>query len=107
MARAKITQREIETLRTASRRSGKTLYLWDTHTRGLGLRVLADGHGAWLVQKWIGGRRGKMARLVIGHHPPMTIDEARRQAREGAPHAVEQALSGKSYPAQPAPDYAP
>ncbi len=107
MARAKITHREIETLRTASRRSGRTLYLWDTQLKGLGLRVLVSGEGVWLVQKWVGGRRGKMARLVIGHHPPMTVEEARRQARTKPPRAVEQAQSSQSHPALSASDGVP
>jgi hypothetical protein len=83
MAMARITEREVATLRTASRRSGKTAYLWDTELKGLGLRVSASGRGAWLLRKWIGGRRGKERRLVIGHLPPMTVDEARSKVRSG------------------------
>jgi hypothetical protein len=92
MAKAKITERVIDTLRTASRRTGKSAFLWDTELRGFGLRVAANGHGTWLVQKWIGGRRGKLKRIAIGHLPPMTVDEARTKARSGAlrtPAAVE------------------
>src|SRR5262245_22126503 len=89
MARAKITERVIDTLRTASRRTGKSAFLWDTELRGFGLRVSANGHGAWLVQKWIGGRRGKLKRIVIGHLSAMTVDEARDKARSGALRAVE------------------
>jgi hypothetical protein len=83
MARAKITEHEVNTLRTASRRSGRTTYLWDTELKGLGLRISASGRGAWLLRKWVGGRRGKEKRLVIGHLPPMTVDEARSKARSG------------------------
>jgi hypothetical protein len=89
MAKAKITERVIDTLRTASRRTGKSAFLWDTELRGFGLRVSANGHGAWLVQKWIGGRRGKLKRIVIGHLPSMTVEEARTKARSGALRAVE------------------
>src|SRR5512145_957401 len=39
MAKAKITERVIDTLRTASRRTGKSAFLWDTELRGFGLRV--------------------------------------------------------------------
>ena len=84
MAKAKITERVIDTLRVASRRTGKSAFLWDTELRGFGLRVSANGHGTWLVQKSIGGRRGKLKRIAIGHIPPMTIDEARSKARNGA-----------------------
>ncbi|HWE22244.1 MAG TPA: Arm DNA-binding domain-containing protein [Hyphomicrobiaceae bacterium] len=94
MAKARITERVIDTLRTASRRTGKSAFLWDTELRGFGLRVAANGHGTWLVQKWIGGRRGKLKRIAIGHFPPMTIDEARVKARSGALRATEERESG-------------
>jgi hypothetical protein len=84
MAKAKITERVIDTLRTASRRTGKSAFLWDTELRGFGLRVSANGHGTWLVQKWIGGRRGKLKRIAIGHLPSMSIEEARSKAKSGA-----------------------
>jgi Arm domain-containing DNA-binding protein len=88
MAKAKITERVIDTLRVASRRTGKSAFLWDTELRGFGLRVSANGHGTWLVQKWIGGRRGKLKRIAIGYLPPMSVDEARSKARSGALWAI-------------------
>jgi hypothetical protein len=90
MAKAKITERVIDTLRMASRRTGKSAFLWDTELRGFGLRVAANGHGTWLVQKWIGGRRGKLKRIAIGHLPPMSIEEARLKARSGALQAADE-----------------
>ncbi|MBO0765936.1 MAG: DUF4102 domain-containing protein [Hyphomicrobiaceae bacterium] len=84
----------IDTLRIASRRTGKSAFLWDTELRGFGLRVSANGHGTWLVQKWVGGRRGKFKRIAIGHHPPMTVEEARLKARSGALRASEEAALG-------------
>jgi hypothetical protein len=95
MAKAKITERVIDTLRSASRRTGKSAFLWDTELRGFGLRVSVSGHGTWLVQKWIGGRRGKLKRIAIGHLPPMTVDEARLKARSGALRGIEDAALGK------------
>jgi hypothetical protein len=92
---AKITERVIDTLRTASRRTGKSAFLWDTELRGFGLRVSANGHGTWLVQKWIGGRRGKLQRIAIGHLPPMTVEEARIKARSGALRAMPEADLGR------------
>jgi hypothetical protein len=80
----------IDTLRAASRRTGKSAFLWDTELRGFGLRVAANGHGTWLVQKWIGGRRGKLKRIAIGHLPSMSIEEARIKARSGALRPVEE-----------------
>jgi hypothetical protein len=96
MAKAKITEREVNTLRTASRRTGKSVFLWDTELRGLGLCVAANGHGTWLVQKWIGGRRGKLQRIAIGHLSTMTVEEARMKARSGALRAIHQAEAEQS-----------
>ncbi len=95
MAKAKITEREVNTLRTASRRTGKSVFLWDTELRGLGLCICANGLGTWLVQKWVGGRRGKLKRIAIGHLPPMTVEEARSKARSGALRAILEAEAEK------------
>src|SRR5262245_41274198 len=91
MARAKITERVIDTLRVASRRTGKSAFLWDTELRGFGLRVSVNGHGTWLIQKWIGGRRGKLKRIAIGYLPPMSVDEARIRARRAALRTIDEA----------------
>jgi len=104
MARAKITEREVNTLRVASRRTGKDAFVWDTELRGLGLRVSANGHGTWLVQKWVGGRRGKLKRITIGHLPPMTVEEARIKARSGALREIVQAEAEKLHASASAPD---
>jgi hypothetical protein len=95
MAKARITEREVNTLRTASRRTGKSVFLWDTELRGLGLCISAGGHGTWLVQKWVGGRRGKLKRIAIGHLPPMTVEEARSKARSRSLRAILQAEADK------------
>jgi hypothetical protein len=80
MAKARITEREVNTLRTASRRTGKSVFV-GYGVEGLGLCISANGLGTWLVQKWIGGRRGKLKRVAIGYLPPMTVEEARSKAR--------------------------
>lgn len=95
MAKTKITEREVNTLRTASRRTGKSVFLWDTELRGLGLCIAANGLGTWLVQKWVGGRRGKLKRVAIGYLPPMTVEEARMKARSGALRAILRAEAEK------------
>jgi hypothetical protein len=82
MARTRITEHEVSALRNASRRSGKTIYLWDTELRDLGVRITA-GRCAWLMQKRVGGRGGTYKRFVIGLHPQMTIEEARNRVRAG------------------------
>ena len=95
MAKAKITEREVNTLRMASRRTGKSVFLWDTELRGFGLCISANGLGTWLVQKWVGGRRGKLKRVAIGYLPPMTVEEARSKARSGALRAILEAEAEK------------
>ena len=68
MARARITEREVSLLCSASKRSGKTIYLWDTELGDLGLRISA-GRCIWLLQKRVGGRGGTFKRFIIGEHP--------------------------------------
>jgi hypothetical protein len=80
MARTRITEREVSLLCSAARRSGKTIYLWDTELKDLGLRI-ADGRCVWLLQKRVGGRGGAFKRFIIGEHPEMTVSEARCRVR--------------------------
>ncbi len=80
MARTRITEREVGLLCNAARRSGKTIYLWDTELKDLGLRI-SDGRCIWLLQKRMGGRGGTIKRFIIGEHPEMTIEEARNRVR--------------------------
>src|SRR5262245_44165038 len=95
MAKAKITERAVNTLRTASRRTGKSMFMRDTELRGLRLFIAGQGRGTGHVWKWIGGRRGKLKRIAIGHLPPMTVEEARMKARSGALRTILQAEAGK------------
>jgi hypothetical protein len=80
MARTKITEREVGVLSNASKRSGRTIYLWDTELKDLGLRISA-GRCVWLLQKRVGGRGGTYKRFIIGEHPEMTVTEARFRVR--------------------------
>jgi integrase len=74
--REKITQRRLE----ASQRAKRTAYLWDTELKGFGLYASASGDVSWLVQKWIGGRKGKATRFAFDHYPRLKLDDARTQA---------------------------
>lgn len=105
MATAKITEREVATLRTASKRAGKTAYLWDSELKGFGLRISASGRGSWLLRKWVGGRRGKERRLIVGHLP-MTVEEARTKVRGGL-GTIEQSQSSTALGAAPPQTFAP
>jgi len=60
-----------------ARRLGKLTFIWE---RGLGARIAKDGKVTWLLQRWEGGRGGKSRRIVLGHYPVMTLEDARRVA---------------------------
>ena len=53
-------------------------FLWDTETRGFGVRVTKGGSRSYVVQ---GYPNGKMRRTTIGPHGVFTCDQAREQAR--------------------------
>jgi integrase len=66
-------------LRKAKERKTSVM-AWDSKLKGFGLRAAPTGRVSWLVQKWQGGRQGRARRIVIGHHPPMELEAARREA---------------------------
>lgn len=55
----------------------KEAYLWDTDTKGLGLRAYASGKKSYIFQAWV---NGKSQRAVIGPENTYTIDQARAEA---------------------------
>lgn len=69
----KITKRSVE----AAARSGKEYFLWDDELRGFGLRVHPSGRKIYLAQFRAGGR---IRRVNIGPHGPITPDQARTEA---------------------------
>lgn len=55
-------------------------FLWDAEVRGFGVRVTAAGTRSFILQyRTLQGEQGK---LTIGRYPGMTVDDARRIARE-------------------------
>ena len=58
--------------------SGRIEY-WDTHTRGLGLRVTDKGAKSWVVMYRTGGRQ---RRLTLGSFPKIKLAAAREMALE-------------------------
>lgn len=80
MAKEKITQRTIDSLR----RKPPTIptFLWDTELQGFGAKVWPSGQVSWIIQKWIGGRGGKAKRVVVGRYPGMDLEKARLEAGE-------------------------
>jgi integrase len=77
--RERITKRKIDELRAAAQRDGHTRYVWDKDLPGFGLVVTKAGRASYCVQYRLGGRS---RRVSIGKHGPLTLDEARRSARE-------------------------
>ncbi|MBV1837073.1 site-specific integrase [Acetobacter estunensis] len=69
----KITKRSVE----AAVRTGKEYFLWDDELRGFGLRVHPSGRKIYLAQFRAGGR---IRRVNIGPHGPITPDQARTEA---------------------------
>lgn len=57
--------------------AGKTIIVWDTETRGFGLRVSSGGAKSYILQRRIGK---KERRMTIGRAGDMTLDKARKEA---------------------------
>lgn len=72
--KAKITKRAVD----AAEPSDRDVFIWDTETRGFGLKVTPAGRRVYLVQ---GRVRGRIVRYTIGEHgSPWTPDKAREKA---------------------------
>ena len=71
----KLTKRTVEALapKTAS------YFVWDSEVTGFGVRVMPSGAKSYQVQYRKGGRT---RRASIGRHGAVTVDQARRHARE-------------------------
>jgi len=72
----RLTKRAVEGL--APERDGDRL-AWDDALPGFGVRVKASGVRSYIVQYRIGGRS---RRLTLGQHGRITLEQARRLARE-------------------------
>ena len=57
--------------------AGKSVIIWDTETRGFGVRVSSGGAKAYILQRRIGKRE---RRITIGRADDMTLDKARKEA---------------------------
>ena len=69
------TVRKIDSLRAPDR--GQVDY-WDTGLPGFGIRVSQGGRKSWVVMYRVGRRK---RRLTLGSYPPMTLAEARKDAK--------------------------
>lgn len=77
MATGRISKRTVDAVKPADRDT----YLWDRDLAGFGLKVTPAGGKVYLIQYRLGGRRGRVRRVTIGRHGPLTPDQARQGAR--------------------------
>jgi integrase len=66
--------RAVERLKPAARQYD----VWDSSLPGFGLRVSVNGRKTWTVRYRIGRR---LRRMTLGHFPPLTLADARKDAR--------------------------
>lgn len=68
-----LTKRAIESAVTSTS-------VWDVQVPGLGVRVTEKGHRSFIFQYRT--RTGMQGKMVLGHFPSMTVEEARKIARK-------------------------
>ncbi len=73
---AKITKRLLDSLKLPEKGEVK---VWDTELRGFAVRVRAGGSRRFIVE-WMRDRRTR--RLTLGEFGPLTVDQAREEARQ-------------------------
>jgi integrase len=71
----KLTKRAIDALTT----EGSDYFVWDSHIAGFGVRVMPSGAKTYQAQYRKGGRT---RRVSLGRHGKITVDEARRMAKD-------------------------
>lgn len=76
MAKGKLTERSVDALRSAA----ADYFVWDTHLKGLGVRVSPNGKRVFVLKYRLIGRR-ETRRLTLGAYGPLTVVVARKQAR--------------------------
>lgn len=74
MPTSKLSTLKIE--KAALPSSGRT-ELWDSQTRGLGLRITSSGTKTWMMMYRVDG---KQRRLTLGRYPDLSLAEARSRA---------------------------
>ncbi len=74
--KTKLTKRSVDAIEPLL---GKEMFIWDTETRGFGLRMKPSGTKTFIIQ--YRNERGKTRRYAIGQHGRMTVEQARKQAK--------------------------
>lgn len=86
---AKLTKSAVERIAPGP----KDVFVWDTEQKGFGVKVTPAGRRIYIVQYWKPGVN-RAARVTLGAHGDLTLDEARRQASK-----VRGAVAGGGDPA--------
>ena len=61
----------------------RDVILWDTEAKGFGCKITPTGRRVYLVKYRVGGgRQGRVRKPSIGLHGEITVDQARKTARE-------------------------
>lgn len=75
-----ITNRLLSSKTKEAKTTPNGLYLWDAELKGFGTRISPKGRITWLAQKAFGRGKGSTQRVVVGHYPGMSLDQARIEA---------------------------
>lgn len=78
MAKVAITKRVLD----AARPGDKPIFLWDETLAGFGVKVTPAGAKVFVAQYRTGGRGTPTKRVTIGRHGALTVDQAKKRARE-------------------------
>jgi integrase len=79
MPTVKLTKSRIEGVPAGDR----DVILWDTEAKGFGCKITPTGRRVYLVKYRVGGgRQGRVRKPMIGSHGEITVDQARKTARE-------------------------
>lgn len=77
MATGKITKRSVDAMRAGPRND----FLWDTETRGFGVKITPAGKRIYILQYRLGGADTKTQRYTIGTHGRWTPSAAETEAK--------------------------
>jgi len=77
MATGKITKRAVAAMRAGARNE----FLWDTETKGFGVKITPAGKRVYVLQYRLGGAGTKTQRYTIGAHGTWTPEAAEREAK--------------------------
>jgi integrase len=77
MATAKLTKRTVDSLKAPRE---KFTIVWDTDTKGFGIRIMPSGLKTYVLD--YRDAHGRQHRIKIARHGVMTPEEARREARK-------------------------